>query len=80
MQLFPHVILENLDSPSSDHFPILLDKTLVVRPTRVKRTFKFEKAWRIEEGVNLVVKDSWQSNSGSDVIHNFYMVSLHKRF
>jgi hypothetical protein len=69
MQLFPHVRLENLAAPSSDHFPILLERTPVVRPTRIKRTFKFENAWRIEEGVNEVVKDSWQSNSGSDVIH-----------
>jgi len=69
MQLFPHVRLENLAAPSSDHFPILLDKTPVVRPTRVKRTFKFENAWRIEDGVNEVVKDSWQSSCGSDVIH-----------
>jgi len=55
MQLFPHARLENLVAPSSDHYPILLERAPVLRPHRRNRLFKFENAWRIEEGLNEVV-------------------------
>jgi len=68
LQMFLNVKLENLVAPSSDNFPILLHKTPVVRNHRVKKSFKFENAWRIEEGVNDVVRDSWLGSVGNNVI------------
>ncbi|XP_039683467.1 uncharacterized protein [Medicago truncatula] len=68
MQLFPNARLENLVAPSSDHFPILLDRTPEVRSHRVERSFKFENAWRIEEGVNDVVQGSWPCRTGNNVM------------
>jgi len=58
LQMFPDVKLENLVAPSSNHFPILLDKNPVARSHGVQRSFKFENAWRIQEGINEVVRDS----------------------
>jgi len=69
MQLFPNAKLENLVAPSSDHFPILLDRTSVARSHRVERYFKFENAWRIDDGVNDVIQDSWLGSAGRNVIH-----------
>ncbi|XP_024640472.1 uncharacterized protein [Medicago truncatula] len=69
MHLFPNAKLENLVAPSSDHFPILLDRTPVVRPHRSKRSFKFENAWRIEDGLNEVVHNSWLRSAGDGVIN-----------
>ena len=69
LQMFPNAKLENLALPSSDHFPILLDKTPVVRTYRAKKSFKFENAWRIEDGVNDVVRDSWFGSGGNSIIN-----------
>lgn len=69
LQLFPNAKLENLVAPSSNHFPILLDKTSTARSHRVERSFKFENAWRIEEGVNEIVQGSWIGNSNTSVIN-----------
>jgi len=67
--MFPNAKLENLVAPSSAHFPILLDKTLVARSHRIKRSFKFENAWRIDDGLNDVVRDSWLGSAGSNIIN-----------
>lgn len=69
MQMFPNAKLENLVAPSSNHFPILLEKTPVARIHRVKRSFKFKNAWRIEDGVNNVVRHIWLGSAGSNVIN-----------
>jgi len=50
MQMFPNTKLENLVAPSSEHFPILLDRTSVAHSHKIKRSFKFQNAWRTEEG------------------------------
>jgi hypothetical protein len=68
MQLFPHARLENLVAPSSDHFAILLERAPVQRPYRGRKTFKFEIAWMVEEGLNEVVQNSWQLNAGNNVM------------
>ncbi|XP_024642261.2 uncharacterized protein [Medicago truncatula] len=65
MQLFPNAKLESLVAPSSDHFPILLDKNPVAQNLRVKRSFKFENAWRTEDGINEVVRDSWSGSTAT---------------
>jgi hypothetical protein len=74
MQIFPNAKLENLVASSSDHFPILLDKTPVARTHRVKRSFKFENAWRIEDGVNDVVRDSWLGVHEAMSLTNYLLV------
>jgi hypothetical protein len=69
MQMFPNAKLESLVAPSSDHFLILLDKIPVARSHSSKRTSKFENAWRIEDGLNDVVRNSWLGNAGTNVIN-----------
>jgi hypothetical protein len=69
MQMFPNAKLENLVAPSSHHFPILLDRTLVERPHRIKRSFKFKNAWRMEEGLDEVVQNSWLGSAGNNVMN-----------
>jgi len=41
----------------------------VARSHREERAFKFENAWRIEEGINEVVRDSWLGSAGSNVVN-----------
>jgi len=69
MQMFLNVILEKLVAPSYDHFPISLDRTLVAQSHRIKRSFKFENACRIEDGLNEVVHNSWLESAGNNVIN-----------
>lgn len=69
MKMFPDAKLKNLVAPSSYHFPILLDRTLVAWSHRIKRSFKFENAWRIEDGLNEVVHNSWLRSAGNNVIN-----------
>jgi hypothetical protein len=42
--LFPNDVLENLVAPSSDHYPIVLNRNLVARPHLHKRRFRYENA------------------------------------
>lgn len=69
LQLFPNAKLESLVAPSSDHFPILLVKHPVAHNLIVKRSFKFENAWRIEERINEVVQNSWSGSTSNNIIH-----------
>lgn len=57
MQIFPHARLENLIAPSSDHYPILVERTPMQHPHRGRRSLKFENAWRLYEGLNEVVQN-----------------------
>lgn len=67
--MFPDAKLKNLVAPSSYHFPILLDRTLVAWSHRIKRSFKFENALRIEDGLNEVVHNSWLKSARNNVIN-----------
>jgi hypothetical protein len=68
MWLFPHARLENIIAPSSNKYPILVERTSVQRPYRGRKSFKFENAWRLEEGLNEMVQNSWLNQTGNNVI------------
>jgi hypothetical protein len=65
--LFPNAKLENLIAPASDHYPIFLECSPVVRSYTNRRTFRFENAWKIELGFNEFFVDRWNA-SGSDSV------------
>lgn len=67
--MFPNAKLKNLVAPSSHHFPILLDRTPVEQPHRIKRSFIFKNAWRMEEGLDEVVQNSWLGSAGNNVMN-----------
>jgi hypothetical protein len=46
-------------APASDHYPILLNCQPVIRHQRSQRGFRFENAWKIEAGLNDLMRDSW---------------------
>lgn len=62
-ELFPNATLENLVAPTLDHYPIMLNRTPVVRPHLTKRNFRFENAWKLEPGFNKMVKECWHTYS-----------------
>jgi exonuclease III len=59
--LFPSAMLENLASPSSDHYPILLNINPVQRHHLHKRGFRYENAWYSEPGFKELVNDAWHT-------------------
>ena len=67
--LFPSAKLENLVAPASDHYPILLDRSPVVRPPRAQRSFRFENSWKLEPGFDDMLKDSWLLYNDHTIIH-----------
>lgn len=67
-ELFPEASLENLVAPASDHYPILLNRTPVVRPHLTKRSFRFENAWKLEPGFDYMVNECWQTTSEDDIL------------
>lgn len=65
--LFPTATLHNLEAPSSDDYPILLNKSPVERPHLYKCNFRYENAWYTEPGFKDFVIDAWQ-------VHNTNLV------
>jgi len=69
VELFPSAKLENLAAPASDHYPILLDHSPVIRPPRAQRSFRFENSGKLEPGFNDMLKDSWLLHNDHTVIN-----------
>ena len=67
-QIFPNATLDNLVAPVSDHYPILLNRIPIVRPTRGTNTFRFENAWRMEPSLRDVVHSCWQQYNEGDIV------------
>jgi hypothetical protein len=66
--IFPTAMLENLTSPSSDHYPILLNSCHVQRSHLHKRSFHYENAWYPEPGFNEFVTDAWHMHSPDSIV------------
>jgi hypothetical protein len=66
LALYPDVKLQNLLASHSDHSPILLQNSPMVR-TRATFNFRFENMWLKEEEVDDVVEEGWGRDSGVTV-------------
>jgi hypothetical protein len=66
--IFPTTTLENLAAPSSDHYPILLNRCPVKRPHMHKHSFRYENAWYPEPGFKELVTDAWHMHSTNSVV------------
>jgi len=60
--------LENLASPSSDHYPILLNRCPMQWSHLHKRNFHYENAWYSELGFKEFVTDAWHMHSPNSVV------------
>ncbi|GAU39014.1 hypothetical protein TSUD_378900 [Trifolium subterraneum] len=65
---FPDAKLINLVSSHSDHSPILLQCTPMIRQ-HYKYEFKFENSWLKEEDIGEVVDEGWRKGAGLDIVH-----------
>jgi len=59
---------ENLVSPASDHYAIVLSRNPVPRSQFHKRDFRYENAWQLEPGFKDVVTDSWDQRVDCSLI------------
>jgi hypothetical protein len=66
LTMFPEVKLCNLIASHSDHSPILLQNSLVIRNDS-HYTFRFENMWLREEDVEDVVEEGWGKEAGVEV-------------
>jgi hypothetical protein len=66
--LFPNAKLENLVAPASDHYPIFLECSPVVRPHPNRRNFRFENAWKFEPGFNDFFTERWTTSGNDSVV------------
>lgn len=64
---FPNARLLNLIAPASDHIPILLDCSPMVRETQLHR-FRFENKWFEEPDLNAVIDSSWKGFRDFDLL------------
>jgi hypothetical protein len=66
--LFQNAKLENLAAPASDHYPIFLECSPVVRPHPNRRNFRFENAWKFEPGFNDFFTERWTTSGNDSVV------------
>ncbi|XP_013689152.1 uncharacterized protein LOC106392926 [Brassica napus] len=57
---FPHSKVQYLRMWGSDHRPVLAD--ILSKPTRKRKTFKFDKRWLESEEIRQVILDGWNSS------------------
>jgi hypothetical protein len=67
LMTYPNVKLLNLLTSHSDHSPILLQNSPVVRSGRTY-SFRFENSWLKEDDVEEVVMDGWGRERGVDIM------------
>jgi hypothetical protein len=65
---FPNAKLWNILSSHSDHSPILLHRSPVVKQY-YKQDFHFENSWLLEEDIGEVVHDGWNDGNGLEITH-----------
>jgi hypothetical protein len=63
---YPNVKLMNLITSHSDHSPILLQTTPLIRSGR-QFSFRFENIWLKEDDIGEVVEDGWGRERGTDI-------------
>ncbi|KAH9779367.1 reverse transcriptase domain-containing protein [Citrus sinensis] len=63
IHLFPNAKVCSLEASCSDHLPIFLDPSPVVKPPRNKK-FQFENSWLREFDCLKIMKESWASSVG----------------
>ena len=56
---FPHSAVKYMRLWGSDHRPILAD--ILTKPTRISKTFKFDKRWLDNEELRQVILEGWKS-------------------
>ncbi|PNX97372.1 ribonuclease H, partial [Trifolium pratense] len=66
LTIYPDVKLLNLLASHSDHSPILLQNTLMIRNGRTY-TFRFENIWLKEDDVDEVVEEGWGTKRGIEI-------------
>ncbi|XP_037496903.1 uncharacterized protein LOC119371218 isoform X1 [Jatropha curcas] len=66
--LFQEASTTTLVSPTSDHDPLLVSTVEGAVPRRKERRFRFDNAWLHDEDLVGVVRDSWSSSMGSDIM------------
>ena len=57
---FPHSKFQYLRMWGSDHHPVLAD--ILSKPTRKRKTFKFDKRWLESEEIRQVILEGWKSS------------------
>ncbi|MCH99156.1 endonuclease/exonuclease/phosphatase family protein, partial [Trifolium medium] len=67
LMIYPNVKLVNLLTSHSDHSPILLQTSSVVRNGRTY-AFRFENSWLKEDDIDEVVEDGWGRGRSADII------------
>ncbi|XP_016748281.1 uncharacterized protein [Gossypium hirsutum] len=66
--LFPNYRLTHLDSPCSDHCPILLDtKAMAISSNKAPKT-KFETAWLLADYCEREVKSLWEATTHLQIL------------
>ncbi|WJX78361.1 hypothetical protein P8452_61592 [Trifolium repens] len=68
LEKFPNATLRNILSSHSNHSPILLHCSPVVKHS-YKHDFKFENSWLLEEDVGEVVQEGWNDGNGLELTH-----------
>ncbi|KAL8124141.1 hypothetical protein AgCh_011956 [Apium graveolens] len=68
INLFPQVEVQVLDVATSDHLPLFLHLNRKVYVSRGRR-FKFENVWLKEKECESLVKESWESTRGQELLH-----------
>jgi hypothetical protein len=63
---FPHAKLRNILSSHSDHSPILLQCSPIVRQ-HYNHEFKFENSWLLEEDIEVVVQEGWNDGNSLEI-------------
>jgi hypothetical protein len=66
LMMFSDVKLQNLIASHSDHSPILLHNSPVVR-NLINYSFRFENMWLKEEDVEEVVMEGWGRDRGVEI-------------
>lgn len=67
-ELFPNVTLKNLVVPASDHYPIMLNHIPMACPHLTNCSFRFENAWKLELGFDVMVKECWLTYSEDSLL------------
>lgn len=57
--LFPNAMLHNLVAPISDHSPLLLDTSSIMK-SAMRQWFWFENKWTEEPDIHNVISRSWR--------------------
>jgi len=66
--MFPNIVLENLPTPSSDHYPIMLVCELALNNRKGVSRFSFENVWLTDPEFSSFVTDKWKSYGEGPIV------------